>query len=246
MAFTSLALLFSGLNAHASIVISTTRIILNQQKGEAVAQLTNRGKSPLLVQAWIDDGNANADPTSIQVPFSITPSIARIDPGKGQTVRIFSQNNNLPKNRESLFWFNVLEVPPVPNSELLQSENFMQIALRTRIKLFYRPASLSISPSAAYELLSFELHPTNNQYAVVVKNPSPYYITFNRLELQLTDKTTLPVQMEDSQSKMIAPFSETVLPVPGLKNTPAAGAKFFYLIINDSGGTTRGEKPLTR
>lgn len=45
--------------------------------------------------------------------------------------------NKLPADRESVFYFNVREIPPKSNKP-----NTLQIALQTRIKLFWRPKAL--------------------------------------------------------------------------------------------------------
>lgn len=45
--------------------------------------------------------------------------------------------HKLPADRESIFYFNVREIPPKSNKA-----NTLQIALQTRIKLFWRPKAL--------------------------------------------------------------------------------------------------------
>ena len=47
------ALLGAG-NGHASVVIGTTRVIYQEKDREVTVRLTNDGKHPALVQAWID------------------------------------------------------------------------------------------------------------------------------------------------------------------------------------------------
>lgn len=44
---------------------------------------------------------------------------------------------SLPKDRETLFYFNVREIPPKSDKE-----NVLQVALQSRLKLFYRPESI--------------------------------------------------------------------------------------------------------
>ncbi|WP_180821372.1 fimbria/pilus periplasmic chaperone, partial [Vibrio parahaemolyticus] len=43
----------------------------------------------------------------------------------------------LPQDRESVYYFNLREIPPRS-----KEANVLQIALQTRIKLFYRPKAL--------------------------------------------------------------------------------------------------------
>lgn len=94
--------------ASADIVISGTRIVYPQSSKDVIVDLDNRGNKPLLVQTWLDDGREDVDPQELKLPFVITPPVSRIDPKKGQSVRITYMGKPLPQDRESLFWFNVL------------------------------------------------------------------------------------------------------------------------------------------
>lgn len=99
--------------AQADIVINGTRVIYKEKDKNVTMRLENKGSRPLLVQSWLDTGDDNADPATIKVPFNATPPVSRIDPKRGQTVTItYTNSQTLPKDRESVFWFNVLEVPP--------------------------------------------------------------------------------------------------------------------------------------
>lgn len=240
-------LILAGYNANASIVINSTRIILRQEKKETVAQLSNKGTTPLLAQTWIDDGDANADPSAIKLPFSVTPPVVRVDPGKGQAIRILAVNPHLPIDRESIFWFNVMEIPPA--ASMTEQQNFIQVAVRTRIKLFYRPASLPISPTLAYERLGFELKHANSgaaSYKIVIKNPSPYFITFNYLALQFSKHENMQISLNNPENRMISPFAEMSIDIPALKNSPPANTRVSFATVNDSGGITRQETALTQ
>ena len=250
IAILSAILLLVGGGASAGIVINTTRVILHQDKKEALARLDNKGTVPLLVQSWIDDGDANANLSTIRVPFSVTPPVARVDPGKGQAIRILAVNPNLPSDRESLFWFNVMEIPPAPAASMAERQNFIQVAVRTRIKLFYRPASLAISPSVAYEGLSFALKRADGGAAasdsIVVRNPSPYFITFNYLALQLSDRENVEISLSNPESRMVAPFAEMTINIPALKKALPSDTRVSFATVNDTGGTTRLETALAQ
>lgn len=101
----------ASFQACADVVISGTRIVYQQSMKDVIVNLDNRGKNPLLPQIWLDDGSPNVNPQELKLPFVITPPISRIDPGKGQSVRVTYLQQPLPQDRESLFWFNVLEIP---------------------------------------------------------------------------------------------------------------------------------------
>ncbi len=101
-------LFLAASNASADIVISGTRIIYPQSSKDVVVNLDNHGTKPLLVQTSLDDGRDGVTPEELKLPFIITPPVSRIDPKKGQSVRITYTGIPLPQDRESLFWFNVL------------------------------------------------------------------------------------------------------------------------------------------
>lgn len=69
------------------------------------------------------------------IPFISTPPVFRIQPQAGQVVRVvYSQRKALPPDRESVFWFNALQVPPANIGG--RQQNKVLVMLRTRIKLF--------------------------------------------------------------------------------------------------------------
>lgn len=109
-----LALLISSmvLPAHAGIVIYGTRIIYPAENKEVMVQLMNQGNRSSLLQAWIDDGDTSLPPEKIQVPFMLTPPVAKIGANSGQQVKIKIMPNKLPTNKESIFYLNVLDIPP--------------------------------------------------------------------------------------------------------------------------------------
>lgn len=99
-------------SALADIVISGTRVIYPQSAKDVTVNMENRGNKPLLVQTWLDDGRDTTNPQELKLPFIVTPPVSRVDPSKGQTVRITWLDQNMPQDKETMYWFNVLEVPP--------------------------------------------------------------------------------------------------------------------------------------
>ena len=74
----SLLIFSMVLPAHAGIVIYGTRIIYPAENKEVMVQLMNQGNRSSLLQAWIDDGDTSLPPEKIQVPFMLTPPVAKI------------------------------------------------------------------------------------------------------------------------------------------------------------------------
>jgi len=126
-----------ALSAQASVVISSTRIIYPQPHKEVTVRLESRNQVPVLIQTWLDNGDEHSTPELANIPFVVTPPIFRMEPGKQQVVRVAYTGEGLPPAQESLFWFNVLEVPAQARG--VQPSNQLQLAFRTRIKLILRP-----------------------------------------------------------------------------------------------------------
>ena len=82
----------------------------------------------------------NENGERIESPLIVLPPIQRIEPGDKSQIKVQSLPDiaKLPQDRESVFYFNLREIPPRSNKP-----NVLQIALQTRIKLFYRPASIT-------------------------------------------------------------------------------------------------------
>ncbi|WP_145524852.1 molecular chaperone [Yersinia vastinensis] len=241
MAFALVTSLITATAAHAEVIIKGTRVIYNEKQREAVVQVSNTGNMPVLLQAWIDNGDANARPETIKVPFSVTPPVIRLDPKRDQTIRLFRTGSGLAADRETLFWFNLLEIPPKPTKSATGEDNKLQLAFRTRIKLFYRPAELTMPSEQAIKHLTFSKK--GNQ--LVIKNASPYYITFRKIELRASKDSPVLANLSKINNKMVAPFAELSLPMTAqgsINNT----TQVFYSIINDQGGETQGTQKLAQ
>lgn len=105
------------------------------------------------------------------MPFSLLPPVVKMSEHAGQALKISAMNtHSLPKDRESVFWLNVLDVPPVPEGS---GDSYLQVAIRNRIKLFYRPDQLSDLDSSVAEKITVS---TSGGHTCL-KNNSPYYMT---------------------------------------------------------------------
>ncbi|WP_236328531.1 fimbrial chaperone [Enterobacter quasihormaechei] len=223
------AAVFASFQASADIVISGTRIVYPQSQKDVIVTLDNRGKKPLLVQSWLDDGRDDTNPQELKLPFIITPPVSRIDPQKGQSVRIAYLGGSLPQDRESLFWFNVLEIPPKSKVKEGENPNLLQLAFRTRIKLFFRPDGLKGTPGDAAAHVIWSQQKQGNAVNLVAHNDSPYNVSIANVTLKTGTKT---YQVEH---KSLLPFSTQAMQVKGLTNTVAGSVS--YEAINDNGGS---------
>jgi chaperone protein EcpD len=218
-------------SAYANVIIGGTRVIFPAQDGEVTVRLTNQNATPALVEAWIDSGDPKSTPDKVNTPFLITPPLFRMEPNRDQSLRILFTHSDqpLPVDRESVFWLNVLEVPPKPSGPEFLGKNYMQLAIRSRLKLFYRPAGLAGDPLKAPSELSFKAVSDAGSVAVVVHNPTPYYVTIGQITVT-ADGTSHKVD-----TGMVAPLSDLRLAVSDLKQAPSAGSAIQYDCINDYG-----------
>lgn len=213
----TLASVLIAFSAHSAVIISGTRVIYPEKDKEVSIKMNNNGKSPVLVQSWIDSGDRNSRPDNAQAPFALTPPINRIDPGKGQSLRIRYTGEPLPKDKESIFYLNVLEVPAkVSNAE---GKNMLQMAFRSRLKVFFRPSGLAISANDALQQLSWSRKGTT----VTVSNPTPYFINLAYFSEDREGKSSI------GNGGMIAPGATKTFTLS--RNS----GNYYPFIINDYG-----------
>lgn len=215
-------------SAYAGIVVTGTRVVYPADKAEVTVNMSNKGEHPALVQSWIDTGDPHQSPQHIKVPFVIVPPITRIDGGKGQTLRLHYTGEPVAGDRETIFWLNILAVPP--KSEAAE-KNYLNAAFQTRLKLFFRPVGLKPNPKAAPESLQWRTE--NGQ--LVVHNPTPYHISL----VSVADTHT-PHRFEQA-GEMVAPFSSLTL--TGKKvGVPSGVNKLAYSTVGDMGEVLEFEK----
>lgn len=154
--------------ANAGVIIGGTRIIYDGNKREASISVNNPDNMPYLIQSWIETQNRGTE----KAPFIITPPLYRLDPTQQNIERIVI-TGTLPQDKESLYWLNIKAIPSAP-----KKENTLQIAVKTSLKLIYRPASLKgIIPDDQADKLSWSV--VGNQ--IQVTNPTPFVMNFNEI-----------------------------------------------------------------
>lgn len=212
------AMLFclASVSAWSSVVISGTRVIYPAGQKEVTVKLDNVGNAPVLIQSWIDNGNVDAKPEKISVPFILTPPINRVEPKKGQTLRLSYTGAPLPNNKESVFWLNVLEIPAKAKNE--GQDNYLQVAFRSRIKLFFRPQGLTGNPNDAVKNVIWK----PDAGGVIANNPTPYFVSL--VSVKVNDK--------EVEGNMIAPFSSLGFKFPA---SVSLGNKINLTSVNDYG-----------
>jgi P pilus assembly chaperone PapD len=177
----------------------------------------NTGSAEILLQSWLEPNVTNPDPGSL--PFVVTPALARVQGDGKQLLRIIYAGTDMPRDRESVLWLNVQEIPQAV------AENSLQVAIRQRIKVFFRPESLPGEAAQAPQGLRWRIEPAGLQ----VDNPGVYHVSMVRLEVRQDDGMLLSLD-----GQMIAPGQSIQLP---LKHPPTlAPIKLSFISINDFGG----------
>lgn len=217
--------LLSSMVASANVVIIGTRVIYPSDAKSVNIQLQNTSSSPSLVQAWVDEGNPDVAPNKSKAPFLITPPMVRVEGKAGQTLRLMFTGKGLPQDRESLYYFNLLDVPPKPKADEVAGKNYLQFAVRNRLKLFYRPAGIKMTTSDAYRKVEWRIVGGDR---VEIQNNSPFYITYN--QARVNNRASADIEM-------IAPFGKTTVRIPGAKK----GDKVQWQVVTDHGGVADGD-----
>ncbi|EBK6837828.1 TPA: molecular chaperone [Salmonella enterica subsp. enterica serovar Javiana] len=202
--------------AQAAISLDRTRAIFNGAGKSMTLNIANDNKQlPYLAQAWLENDRQEKITAG---PIVVTPPVQRLEPGAKSMVRLATTPDisKLPQDRESLFYFNLREIPPKSDKA-----NVLQIALQTKIKLFYRPKAVEAKPNAVWQD-QLVLNKTAGGYRI--ENPTPYYVTV--IGLGGSEKQA---QETEFDAVMLAPKSSQDVKAGGYA-TP------WLTYINDYGG----------
>ncbi|PFH11521.1 P pilus assembly chaperone PapD [Collimonas sp. PA-H2] len=204
--------------AWAGVVVGGTRVVYDGTKREASISVNNPEKAtPYLVQSWVEEASAEGNE---KAPFLITPPLFRLDPGQENVLRVIRTGGSFPENKESVFWLNIKSIAASEQTDA----NQLQIAVKTRIKLFFRPPGLSGNAAEAYKALTFQRHGDQLQ----VNNPTSYYVSF--FSVKIGDK-------EIKDAGMVAPQGTLSWPLPAGASGPVS-----WEAISDYGGVTAAAK----
>ncbi|WP_191486096.1 molecular chaperone [Pseudomonas sp. FEN] len=205
-----------GADARAGIVLNTTRVVYPAQDKEAVLSVLNNNASSILLQSWLEA----ADGVTQEPPFVVVPPLVQLPSGGRQTVRLIHSGAAMPADRESLFWLNVQEIP-----QASEQENVLQIGIRQRIKVFYRPDRLNGAVEQAPEQLRWSL-PRGG--VLKVANTGPYHVTLVDIQLLSGGRRVL-----HRKNSMLAPGQAVDYELQ--EHAQAEDAQLNFSVINDHG-----------
>jgi len=202
---------FTSAFAQAGVVVGGTRLIYDASKKESSLSVNNPDNVPYLIQTWVETTAGGAE----KAPFIVTPPLFRLDGGQNNVLRVVRAGGNLPSNQESLYWLNI---KAIPSGDGKTTQNTLQIAVKSRIKLIFRPQGLTGVPEDVAGQLSWK----RSGSSVLVTNPTPFYMNF--MEVSVGGK---PLK----DATFVAPLSHANFKLPAVVNSGAVSWK----VISDYG-----------
>ncbi|ENU1225998.1 MULTISPECIES: molecular chaperone [Providencia] len=214
----SLLLLASSFSWADGVSLDATRIVYPQgDKSVSIAIKNSHSHVSYLTRTFMTSESQDSN-----VPFETTPPVFKIAPNSRQEVRVLEKSNNLPKDRESLFFFHATMV--AGQSQKVDGDG-LNIAYDHVIKVFYRPKNLPLTSDEAQKKLVFQSQ--GNQLKVT--NNSPYYINLAQISI---NKQKINMSMEKGNTT-IAPYSSLQYPITSNMHKGTV----IWRAITDLGGT---------
>lgn len=213
----------------AGIMPAGTRVIYQEGHREVTLMLANTNKYPVIVQSWVDNGEG--DPESNRAPFVVLPAVFRLSAGERQGLRIIYNQDPLPQDRESVFWLNLYEIPPLTDKQSQNSR--LTLAMNTQLKLFWRPKGISINLKEAVNQLAFRLVRDGDGWSIECNNPTPLNISFTSITvLNNADEQDTISQVD----MMTSAFSKRLYPLEA-RNTAPNSLKVRFRYLNEDGAS---------
>ncbi|MGR5187747.1 fimbria/pilus periplasmic chaperone [Photobacterium damselae] len=184
----ALVSLLSANSAFAALALDATRYIYKGDKQTLSAVVENQSKSDFGAQVWLD----NIVENDTRPTFIATPSFFKVKGGGKQVFRIMKVTDHMPKDKESIYWLNLQEIPPKKKGSGLV------MAIRTKVKMIYRPASIVDGRKDAEQNLTVSYLP-GEQWLV---NSTPYIFAID----QVTDSHDKKIKFDKKDSKTLSMF----------------------------------------
>ncbi|EKH2437201.1 fimbrial chaperone [Escherichia coli] len=185
--------------AMAAFTLNGTRFIYEEGKKNISFEVTNNAEKTYGGQVWIDNTDQGND--VYMVP---QPPFFKVGAKQKQIIRVMNTDSNLPKDRESLFWLNVQEVPPKP--EVKDGEgSVLAIAMNIRVKVFYRPKNLLDGRKDAEK----KIEVVQRGGTTYLKNPTPYWFAITKVKVNGQELTLM--KKEEQNLSMMEPFGEVAI-----------------------------------
>lgn len=181
----------------AALSMDQTRYIFEGNKESVSIVVENAAKQTYGGQTWIE----NIKETDTRPTFVVTPPFFKVAGEGKQVLRVIKALEKMPEDKESIYWVNLQEIPPV------NKEGGLSIALRTKVKLLYRPESLISGRKTAEKGLSL----VSKGGKTELVNTTPYIFAIANLMDAQNKALTLDKEVH-KQLGMFAPGESVTLP----------------------------------
>ncbi|QCJ69381.1 molecular chaperone [Providencia heimbachae] len=199
------------------IRLDQTRLVVNSDSNNLIFSIVNDDSSPYLIQAAITDQIEGQKSKY----FIVTPPLFRLDAKNKFSARVFLKNKNeLPTDRESLFYLNTRAIPATKESNKQETNAKLTFVTNIIIKVFYRPSHLAVPNNEVFKKVTLTSSGSTWQF----NNPTPYYFTI--VNINMNHKAY-------KKSLILPPFNHVVL-----KKSDSEISQVSWQMINDFGGLT--------
>lgn len=213
----------------AGIIADSSRVIYNEGVPQKSVMLANTNTYSIFAQTWVDNGESN--PNFEKAPFVVVPAVFALKPAEIKSINLIYNEMELPKDRESVFWLNLYEIPAVSRDSL--NKDYLNLAMNTQIKIFYRPKVLNnFDLNKVQKELKFSWVENSQKMLLEAENPSPYYI--NIIGISLSNHASHS-KLNNEIDNMISPFSKKTYQVENQNFMKEKNNTLEYILINDQG-----------
>lgn len=233
--FAMAAMWFWSAQAVAGVTPEVSRVVFPAGAAEQSLQVFNVNAYPVLVQAWVDEGDITAVPQQSKAPVIVLPPIFRMGPGDQTSLRLINAGGRLPDDRESSFWLNLYEIPATPK-DASANEQRVTVTMRTQIKVFLRPDKLACPPGDVPGRLEASLARAGGKLVLTIVNPTPYHATIGTVQVGFGGAT------QQDAPDMLAPFSRARVLLDSLPGNPGDRAIVRFSVIGDDGNAVVEER----
>ncbi|WP_191486414.1 molecular chaperone [Pseudomonas sp. FEN] len=176
----------------AAVSLSGTRLVFDGRFREVSIEARNRGTEEVLLQAWLSDANAGPE-SSANLPFVLTPPLSRLAPESRQVLRLMYEGLGMPSGRESLLHLYVLEIP-----RTRPGDGLLNIAIRQRINVLFRPPGLPGDPAATPQRLNWTLvRDDSGVLRLRVENPTVFHAALLNIQIEADPRQGAPQRPGD-------------------------------------------------
>ncbi|WP_028768979.1 fimbrial biogenesis chaperone [Shewanella fidelis] len=220
----------------AAVVANKSRLVMLAKTHSSNVFINTLDVTPSMVQVWVTQTHQIGDVDyQDDAQFFVSPPVFKLNNKQGQQVKIVYTGSELPSDRESLFYFHFLVIPPLAQTEG-ETNNQLVITQKHTLKLFYRPEFSGYHIDDVVKNIKFSLNKAaDGSSALVLKNNSPFFVTIPKLTYSNTSK----VKRDLVPKEMLAPWSSLSLLLP--PQDQLASSEIEFTLINDQGGRSQFE-----